>query len=70
AVPWIKHVHLADKSGRLAPGESRQADYRPVFKILKEARYSGRMSVEAMNFDIPKAGPRVLKFLRNQWENC
>ena len=35
AMPSIKHVHLADVEGRVAPGESGKCDYRPLFKALK-----------------------------------
>ncbi len=67
-LPYIKHVHLADKVGRVAPGESKTSDYRPVFAMLKRANYSGGLSVEAMNFgDIAGIGPRVLAFLKKQW---
>jgi len=47
AMPSIKHVHLADKVGRTAPGESGQSDYKPFFKVLKQGGYSRRISVEA-----------------------
>jgi sugar phosphate isomerase/epimerase len=66
-IAFIKHVHLADKDGRVAPGLSGTSDYRPLFKILKAANYSGLVSVEALNFDIAKDGPRVLEFVKKQW---
>ena len=34
----IKHVHLADKDDRVAPGLSGTADYRPLFKALKAGK--------------------------------
>jgi sugar phosphate isomerase/epimerase len=70
-MPWIKHVHLADKEGRVAPGLSGKADYRPVFKILKEAGYDGLVSFEGnamANFAV--AAPRVLEFIKNQWSDA
>jgi sugar phosphate isomerase/epimerase len=67
----IRHVHVADPGGRLAPGESGSADYRPLFAILKAARYDGLISVEARGFDdIAGMGPRVLPFLKRQWDEC
>lgn len=70
-LPYLKHVHLADKAGRVAPGESKTADYRPVFAMLKKAGYNGGLSVEASNFgDIAGAGPRVLAFLKKQWSEA
>ena len=69
ALPWIKHVHVADVEGRLAPGESKKADYKPIFRILKEAKYDGMMSVEAINF-MADAYPRVLEFLKQTWQQA
>jgi sugar phosphate isomerase/epimerase len=71
AMPWIRHVHLADKEGRVAPGESKKSDYRPFFKVLKEANYNRLISVEAPPFtDFESAGERVLEFIKQQWDEC
>jgi sugar phosphate isomerase/epimerase len=68
AIKWIKHVHVADRVGRVPPGESGQADYRPLFSILKKGNYKGLISIEASKFsDIAGIGPRTLGFLRQQW---
>jgi len=63
----IRHVHVADRVGRVAPGLSGQSDYRAVFRILKEIGYEGLISVEASNFDFVKRGPEVLDYLKKQW---
>lgn len=69
--PYLRHVHLADCDGRVAPGESQTADYRPVFAILKKAGYNGALSVEAMGFsDFAGLGPKVLAFLKRQWNEA
>jgi sugar phosphate isomerase/epimerase len=73
AMPWIKHVHVADKDGRVPPGESRTSDYRPLFAILKKGKYDGVISVESPGFDeagIKEKGRRVLEFLKEQWERA
>lgn len=70
AASHIAHVHVADLHDRLAPGESGQADYRPALAILKAAGYDRLISVEAGRFDLPEAGSRVLKYLRDQWKNA
>jgi sugar phosphate isomerase/epimerase len=70
AMPSIRHVHVADKVGRTAPGESGQSDYRPFFRVLKDGGYDGLISIEATAFDIAASGARVLEFLRNQWDNA
>jgi sugar phosphate isomerase/epimerase len=71
AMPWIRHVHLADQDGRVAPGESGTADYRPFFRVLKEAKYDGGISVEATGFnDFATVAPRVLAFVKKQWHEA
>jgi sugar phosphate isomerase/epimerase len=69
-MPFIKHVHLADKDGRVAPGLSGTADYRPVFKVLKQGKYDGLISVEALDFNIEQDGKRVLDFVKKQWNEA
>ena len=71
AMGSIRHVHLADLDGRTPPGESGKADYRPFFAVLKEAKYTGPICVEALDFgDISIVGPRVLEFIRKQWNEA
>jgi len=70
AVPAIAHVHVADKVGRTAPGESGQSDYRPFFRVLKDGGYDGLISVEAKDFDVAPSGRKVLEFLRKQWNEA
>jgi sugar phosphate isomerase/epimerase len=71
AMPWIRHVHVADKDGRVAPGESGTADYRPFFRVLKQANYQGAVCVEALNFDdFETLGKRVITFLHRQWDEA
>lgn len=70
AMPWIKHVHLADKEGRVPPGATGKNDYKPLFRVLKDGGYTGVISVEAIPFDFPKYGVSTLEFLKNEWEKC
>lgn len=71
AMPFLHHVHVADKDGRVAPGEAGTSDYRPFFKVLKQGGYKGGISVEASNFtDYVHTAPRVLAFLKQQWEQA
>ena len=70
-LPYLKHVHMADRDARVAPGESGTADYRPVFAILKKGGYNGLLSVEAIGFsDYAGIGPKVLAFLHKQWNEA
>jgi sugar phosphate isomerase/epimerase len=69
AMPWIKHVHVSDLKDRLAPNETDEHnDYRSFFRVLREGGYDGMVTVEANHFDIPAAGPRVLAFLKEEWD--
>lgn len=68
AMPWIRHVHVADLEGRVAPGMSGTSDYQPFFKTLKAGGYDGLISIECDGFELQRDGEQVLAFLRQQWE--
>jgi sugar phosphate isomerase/epimerase len=70
AMPHIRHVHVADKVGRVAPGLSGEADYRPFFRVLKDGGYAGSIAVEAGKFDVAADGARVLAFVKDQWNQA
>jgi sugar phosphate isomerase/epimerase len=71
AMPWIAHVHVADKDGRVAPGESGGSDYAPFFHVIKQAEYRGAISVEALEFvDFKIVAPRVISFLKRAWQEA
>jgi sugar phosphate isomerase/epimerase len=71
AMPWIKHVHVADKEGRVAPGLSGKADYRPLFSVLKQGNYGGAISFEGTAIaDFAETAPKVLEFVKQQWEQA
>jgi sugar phosphate isomerase/epimerase len=69
AMPSIAHVHVADKAGRVAPGESGKSDYAAFFRVLKRGGYDRRISVEAPPFQEAQFG-RVLEFLKDQWSKA
>ena len=74
AMPWVRHVHLADTLGRAPSGETGGNDYVSFFRVLKEAGYDGPIAVESLGFStvagIESAGPRVLRFLKSSWESA
>ena len=71
AMPWIKHVHLADKDGRVAPGLSGKADYRPFFRVLKDGGYDSTISFEGKDMpDFAVTAPKVLEFVKRQWDEA
>lgn len=68
AMPWIKHVHLADKDGRVAPGLSGKADYKPFFKVLKDGGYDGLISFEGTAMtEFDTTAPKVLDYIKKEW---
>jgi sugar phosphate isomerase/epimerase len=71
AMPFIKHVHLADKEGRVAPGLSGKADYRPFFRVLQQGNYAGNISFEGAAIpDFAGTALKVLEFIKQQWEQA
>lgn len=67
AMPWIRHVHLADKEGRVAPGQSGTSDYRPFFRVLKAGGYDRLISIECTVKDAPASYPTVLQYIKQAW---
>jgi sugar phosphate isomerase/epimerase len=71
AMPWIRHVHLADTEGRVAPGQSGKADYLPFFRVLKNGGYDSLMSFEGTAMlDFENTAPKVLAFIKKQWSEA
>ncbi len=73
AMRWIAHVHVADKVGRTAPGESGEPNYSPylpLFRVLKAGKYKGDISVESKAFDLEADSPRILAFLKDLWNKA
>ena len=68
AMASIKHVHVADKEGRVAPGESGKSDYVPFFKVLKEGGYDRLISIEGrVALDDVEALKRHKAYLDEAW---
>ncbi len=71
SVAHIRHVHVADQQGRVPPGESGKSDYRPLFRVLKRGGYEGGISVESPTWTRYAAEtPRVIQFLKSQWQEA
>ena len=68
AMPWMRHVHVADREGRVPPGLSGRSDYRPLFAELKRGHYDGTITLETIGYEpLLEAAPAALAFLRRQW---
>lgn len=64
---YTGYVHLADGVKRTEPG-SLPFDYRPGFRALKKAGYSGWLTVESHATDNPEAAlGRAVRYLKQQW---
>ena len=61
----ISHVHVAELAGRAFPGKSRQ-DFRPFFRALSQAGYTGRIAMECTWDDIAADLDASTRFLREQ----
>lgn len=61
----LYHTHIAEKSGRTAPGVNND-DFIPYFRALKKAGYEGRMSIECSWNNLGEQASSALKAMRNQ----
>jgi sugar phosphate isomerase/epimerase len=69
AVKWTKHVHVADKDGRTAPGATGNSSYPPIFAALRKLDYRGTISVDAPNLQ-PSDYFTVAEYLKTQWKRA
>jgi sugar phosphate isomerase/epimerase len=69
AVKWIKHVHVADKDGRAAPGETGNSSYQPIFAELRKLDYRGTVSVNAPSLQ-PSGYFTIAEYLKTQWKRA
>jgi sugar phosphate isomerase/epimerase len=71
ALPWIRHVHVADSPTRTPPGISGSNDYRSIFAELKKANYDGDITIETINYaPILQEMEQSLAFLKMQWNEA
>jgi len=67
---FTAYVHLADGAKRTEPG-SLPFDYRPGFRALKKAGFTGWLTVESGATDNPSTAlARAIKYLRQQWSEA
>ncbi|HET8644279.1 MAG TPA: TIM barrel protein, partial [Vicinamibacteria bacterium] len=62
---YLRHVHIANPSGRVFPLSAGEADYARFFAALRAAGYRGRVSVEGRTTDLAADAPRAIAFLRS-----
>jgi D-psicose/D-tagatose/L-ribulose 3-epimerase len=60
----IRHLHMANPTGRVFPLSGGEFDYAPFFAALRTIGYAARISVEASTKDFDADAPRAIAFLR------
>jgi D-psicose/D-tagatose/L-ribulose 3-epimerase len=66
----LKHVHVAGSVGRRAPVEEDIPHLTPLFRVLKDINYDGRVSVEGEWTDMAAQAADVLGVLRRAWDEA
>ena len=67
AAPWLRHVHVAGQ-GRRAPIADDHEFLRGYFAVLKEAGYTGRISIEANWDNLREQAEAAHQAVQNAWE--
>lgn len=62
---YIKHVHVAEKEGRAAPGTHNE-DLSPYYRALKTINYKGKISIECSWTDFEHQLPIAIKTIKEQ----
>ena len=64
----LRHLHMANPTGRVFPLAWDEFDCAPFFATLRQAGYSQRISVEASTKDLTADAPRAIALLRRAFE--
>lgn len=62
---YLRHVHIAEKEGRAAPGTHGE-DFSPYFDALKKVNYKGNISVECKWDDFKTQVCQSIKTIQEQ----
>lgn len=62
----IRHVHMANPTGRIFPLRKEEYDYALLFSRLRRIGYHREISVEAATKDFATEAPRAIAFLRTE----
>jgi len=66
---YLRHLHMANPTGRVFPLKWEEFDYAPFFANLRKIGYKGRISVEASSKDVPAEGPVAIALLKKAFVN-
>lgn len=64
----IRHLHMANPTGRVFPRRWEEYDYAPFFAALRKIRYDQRISVEASTRDLPADAPQAIALLHRAFQ--
>jgi D-psicose/D-tagatose/L-ribulose 3-epimerase len=64
----LRHLHVANPTGRVFPQKWEEFDYAPFFANLKAIGYDKRISMEGSTTDLAAQGPVTVALLRKAFE--
>jgi D-psicose/D-tagatose/L-ribulose 3-epimerase len=64
----LRHLHVANPTGRVFPQKWEEFDYAPFFANLKAIGYDKRISMEGNTTDLAAQGPVTIALLRKAFE--
>jgi D-psicose/D-tagatose/L-ribulose 3-epimerase len=64
----IRHLHMANPTGRVFPQKWDEFDYAPFFANLRAIGYDKRISVEGSTTDLSAQGPAAVALLHKAFE--
>ena len=64
----LRHLHVANPTGRVFPQKWEEFDYSPFFANLKAIGYDKRISMEGNTTDLAAQGPVTIALLRKAFE--
>jgi len=68
AAAHIRHLHVANPSGRVFPRKWDEFDYAPFFAALQKIGYDQRISVEGSTQDLAADAPQAIALLRRAFQ--
>ena len=68
AAAHIRHLHVANPSGRVFPRTWDEFDYAPFFAALQKIGYDQRISVEGSTQDLAADAPPAIALLRRAFQ--
>ncbi len=64
----LRHLHVANPTGRVFPQKWEEFDYAPFFANLKAIGYDKRISMEGNTTDLAAQGPVTIALLRKAFQ--